>query len=566
MSAVVESVKSAADEAWASAVGGWDWVKSLILGEFQDNRPLSVLITEMLVTFVPGVVIVTSARDAVAVSLRLAKHPERREHVTEWIVLCACLITIALPLAMAAGGAVFAGVGAVVGGIAGSELGAALRAVMLMLAHEAAELMQIVKFLQKFVTGNIMTFLKAIKFARYEKAIVQALTKVTDPLIGMCKATRLHLEKGLNTLDKSSTMSWLRNHFDSVKNSSTIAEAKAAVAKLAEWEAAFYGLQRDAVKKIPIALTELETRLSKVLAQAVEHEAHTVASGVKAEKPLASAPVKQVISDVPAKSIPTSKKAPSNAASGSKPPGAAKGQSPKPSETGSHPKKRPEPPPKIPEGRNTKAQATADALAAADRAKISALSKEADAAKKSGNMSLAAAKTEEARSILRPYLPKSPNDSWDEVIKRLDVSSPKDGAVFWSGNPAAAQSYAEKIGGVTLETTDGGRIIDGWDEVNKGYAWDRRYGDPPYGKDLWAGASTKYAEGAMGQVNAVQTSDKLWDQGTLWQNAEKPLIKDKLLTGEVSRVNIYTIDGSGEFIQLSDNYVNSLLKLEGQLP
>ena len=72
MSAVVESVKSAADEAWASAVGGWDWVKSLILGEFQDNRPLTVLITEMLVTFVPGVVIVTSARDAVAVSLRLS--------------------------------------------------------------------------------------------------------------------------------------------------------------------------------------------------------------------------------------------------------------------------------------------------------------------------------------------------------------------------------------------------------------------------------------------------------------------------------------------------------------
>jgi hypothetical protein len=74
-------------------------------------------------------------------------------------------------------------------------------------------------------------------------------------------------------------------------------------------------------------------------------------------------------------------------------------------------------------------------------------------------------------------------------IKRLDVSSPKDGAVSWSGDPEEAQRFAEGIGGVTLETTSGGRIIDGWDEVNKGYPWDRYAGEEgPYARDLWAGA------------------------------------------------------------------------------
>ncbi|HEX5312859.1 hypothetical protein [Aquabacterium sp.] len=560
MSAVVESVKSAADEAWASAVGGWDWVKSLILGEFQDNRPLSVLITEMLVTFVPGVVIVTSARDAVAVSLRLAKHPERREHVTEWIVLCACLITIALPLAMAAGGALFAGVGAVVGGIAGSELGAALRAVMLMLAREAAELMEIVKFLQKFVTGNIMTFLKAVKFVRYEKAIIQALTKVTDPLIGMCKATRLHLEQGLNALDKSSTMSWLRNHFDAVKNSSTIAEAKAAVAKLAGWEAAFYGLQRDAVKKIPLALAELDARLSKMLAQSVEHDAHTVASGVKAEKPIAATPMKQEIADTASRPIKQVEAKPASAKTGHKP------ETKTPTEPPPPKKERPEPPKKAQETENTKARSTADALAMADKARITQLSEEAAAARKAGNEALAAAKIEEARSILRPHLPKHPNDSWDEVIKRLDVSSPKDGAVFWSGDPKAAQKYAEQMGGVTLETTSGGRIIDGWEEVNSGYAWDARTGEPPHARDLWAGASRQYAEGAYGEVNTVQTADKLKSPYTLWQNVEKPVISDKMFTGEVSGIKMNMLDDAGNIVRIDKNEVADLLNIKGIMP
>lgn len=521
MSAVVESVKSAADEAWASAVGGWDWVKSLILGEFQDNRPLSVLITEMLVTFVPGVVIVTSARDAVAVSLRLAKHPERREHVTEWIVLCACLITIALPLAMAAGGAVFAGVGAVVGGIAGSELGAALRAVMLMLAREAAELMAIVKFLQKFVTGNIMTFLKAIKFARYEKAIVQALTKVTDPLIGMCKATRLHLEKGLNTLDKSSTMSWLRNHFDSVKNSSTIAEAKAAVAKLAEWEAAFYGLQRDAVKKIPLALAELDARLSKLLAQTVAPDAHLVGAGVKAEKAATSTPTKQVVADSVAQ--------PSHVASPHQS-GSPTTSNAHPSTPGNHnkppPRKvRPDPVEKPEPGVGTKKQEPIDPVIAAEREHVSQLSK--------------AGKIEEARAYLKERVLDNPEiapaDKPKALIDRLDVSSPKDKAVFWSGDLDAAKSTAAEMGGVTLETTTGGRIADGWEDLSMFKGWD---GDPPpNGYDFWGGLSSKYAKGVTGDVTVVQSASRAAQGGGyVWKNAESSILTTAQENGVVGNI------------------------------
>ncbi len=533
------------DDAWEQIVGSMDWLKSVFFGEFADNRPLSAVIADMLVSFLPGVVIVTSARDAVAVILRLANHPEKREELMEWVLLSACLIVIALPLAMAAGGAAAAGVGAIVGGIAGSELGAALRAVMLLLIKEASKLVELVRFLQKFIKGDILKFLRAVKFAQYEKALIQALTKISGKLLEIVKSLRSHLES-------------LR-YFDSVK---------ATIAKLVEWEKKFYAVQQDALKQIPKALVELDARLGKVLAQTAPKEAHTVSAGVQADKTAATVPAKQRIRDTPGKVL--AKVEDTAPAADAKPKPAAK---PKPkSKVAPEPipdpplKENPDPVKPPDDKANTKKQAVADAAAAADRERLTQLSKEAREAEKKGNTALAAAKIEEGRSILRPHLPKDPADSWDEVIKRLDVSSPKDGAVFWSGDPKAAQKFAEGINGVTLETTAGGRIIDGWDEVNKGYPWDSRYGAPPYGRDLWAGVSEKYAEGITGQVSAVQEPGKLWDTNTLWHNAEKPIFQDKLATGEVSGINMYTINNSGEFIPLSKNYVKSLLQLKGTAP
>lgn len=178
---------------------------------------------------------------------------------------------------------------------------------------------------------------------------------------------------------------------------------------------------------------------------------------------------------------------------------------------------------------------------------------------------LAGEKIDAAREILKPHLPKNPTDTWDEVIKRLDVSSPENGAVFWSGDPVAAQRFAESIGGVTLETTAGGRIIDGWADL-KGYTRDTRYGEAPYSRDFWEGVSEKYAEGVMGEVSAVQAPDKLWYSESFWHTIEKPILQVKLLNEEVSKVSIYTINKSQDFIPLSENYVKSLLDLEGTMP
>lgn len=273
---IAKSAASLVDEAWDRVVGSFHWLKSVLLGEFEDNRSLSAIIADMLISFVPAVVIVTSSRDAIAVILRMAKYPEKREDLMEWVLLCACLITIALPLTMAAAGVAAAGVGAVVGGIAGSELGAALRAVMLLLIKASTKLMEVVQFLRKFMKGDILKFLRAIKFAQYDKALVSALRQFVGKL--------LEITQGLI------------KYLDSLPS---IQHTRQLIAKLKDWEKRFYGVQQSAIKNIPLALAELDARLAKVLTEVLPREVHTVPAGVKAEKPLVVTPPKQEVRDVP---------------------------------------------------------------------------------------------------------------------------------------------------------------------------------------------------------------------------------------------------------------------------
>jgi hypothetical protein len=538
------------EDAWSQVVGGMDWLKSVLFGEFADHRPLSAVVADMLVSFVPGVVIVTSARDAVAVLLRLANHPEKREELMEWVLLCACLIVIALPVAMAVAGAAAAGVGAAVGGIAGTELGAALRAVMLMLIKEASKLVELVRFLQKFIKGDILKFLRAIKFAKYEKALVQALGKISGKLVEIAKSLRVHLES--------------LKYFDAVK---------ATIAKLAEWEKKFYNVQQDALRQIPKALAELDARLIKVLAEAAPKEAHTVAAGVQADKTVATTPAKQRVLDTPGQVLPKVKGEASKAEVVTKaktqPEAAPKSKAKATPEV--PPKDKPDPARPPDEGANTKKQTVADAVAAADRERITQLSNEAREAEKKGNKALADTKIDEARKILRPYLPKKTGDSWDEVIKRLDVSSPKDKAVFWSGTAYqaektgqrdAARAFAERIGGVTLETTPGGRITDGWDEVNKAMPWDEKSGPGPWASDLWQGVSKKYANGVSGNVNLIQTPSKLWDPITIWHTQEKPTLEYLQEMGQVGDIKIHVVDAKSATQELPPGYIDQLLDFD----
>jgi hypothetical protein len=516
------------DSAWDQVVGGMDWLKSVLIGEFADHRSLSAIVADMLVSFIPGVVIVTSARDAIAVILRLANYPEKRKDTMEWVLLCACLIVIALPVAMAVGGAAAAGVGAIVGGIAGSELGAALRAVMLLLIKEASKLVELVQFLQKFIKGDILKFLRAVKFVQYEKALLGSLKQFAGKLVDIVRSLRTHLES--------------LNYFDVLKTT---------IAKLAEWERKFYAVQQDAINQIPKALAELDARLAKVLAQTAPKEAHTVASGVQAHKPAAPKPVPQRIRDAPGRPLakvgddvrPAAKPAPGpkQPANPGTPPKATPGTPPK-----GNPGKPPEPPPKdkpdpvqpANEGPNSKKQEVLDATVDADRARITQLSKEG--------------KIAEAQAILQPYVdaaktaktPAEKEAAMNAIINRLDVTSDKE-KMFWSGNKDLAGKIAAEKGKIILEQTPGGKVIDGWEDLNNTFSW-KKEDMPPHGWDLWGEVSARYSRGASGEIDVIQDFEKFPGGGPTWRGREWPTIVEE---GKVTSINIFSMDKAGNVLE-----------------
>ena len=504
-------------DAWDAVVGGANWLSSVLLGEFADNRPLSAVIADMLVSFVPGVVIVTSARDAVAVIVRLACHPEKRDDLMEWVLLSACLIVIALPIAMAAAGAAAVGVGAVVGGIAGSELGAALRAVMLLLIKEASKLVELVRFLQKFIKGDVLRFLHSVKFAQYEKALLTVMNQITGKLVEIVRALRKHLE-GLR-------------YFDTVKTT---------IARLTEWEGRFYKVQQDALKQMPRALAELDARLAKVLAQTAPKEAHTIAAGVQTDKAVSAIPLKQRIQDTPGKALPQGNTA-LNADLVSKLPGNANSKQKSRTNKTAAVAEKPVPGKTPQESPNTKKQVVADATVAADRDRITRLAKEG--------------KIGEAQKVLQPYVdaakvaktPAEKKAAMDAIIKRLDVTSDKE-KMFWSGNKELAAKIAASRGKTILEQTPGGSVIDGWKDLNNTFSWNSA-DMPPHGWDLWGDVSAKYSKDATGEIDVIQDFAKSFPSGgPTWKAREWPTIVDE---GKVTSMNIFGVDEKGNILDLS---------------
>ncbi|MBO0721725.1 MAG: hypothetical protein J2P41_12930 [Blastocatellia bacterium] len=165
--------------------------------------------------------------------------------------------------------------------------------------------------------------------------------------------------------------------------------------------------------------------------------------------------------------------------------------------------------------------------AAQDRAEISRLSNEADALRKQGRTAEADAKIAEARKVLEPQVEAK---DWDALVERLDLSTPRDKSTFWSGDKEGAKAFAEQTGRVTLETTPGGRVLDNWERPE--FNWDSG------GEELWSKVSEKYANGASGIVEVVQTPER-YEQGGgyIWKKVEKGILEDRKDRGIVTEIN-----------------------------
>ena len=111
------------------------------------------------------------------------------------------------------------------------------------------------------------------------------------------------------------------------------------------------------------------------------------------------------------------------------------------------------------------------------------------------------------------------NCNYDKMASYFDFSSPKDGAVFWSGNKEAAADYAKDIGGTIMEQTPGGKVFDDWRGLQGMYPeWD--YGITPQ-VSIWEALSKRYAQGVSGIATYVHPDGYI---GGIWKRIEKRVL------------------------------------------
>lgn len=111
---------------------------------------------------------------------------------------------------------------------------------------------------------------------------------------------------------------------------------------------------------------------------------------------------------------------------------------------------------------------------------------------------------------------KSGLDSMFQKVDSLDFSTPQNKAVFYSGpgQGARANAFAERTGRMTIEMTPGGRSLS-TDSAFQALS-------PAEQFQVWQRASTPFAEGASGHINAFIRGAR---PDRTFRTIEEPLLK-----------------------------------------
>jgi RHS repeat-associated protein len=119
-------------------------------------------------------------------------------------------------------------------------------------------------------------------------------------------------------------------------------------------------------------------------------------------------------------------------------------------------------------------------------------------------------------------------DSLMSQVAAADFSTPRNGAVFWTGysqgNQTTAMSWAAANGKYTIEMTPGGQWLTGL----------KLYGaDSPVTEEeanaIWQSASEQFASGVSGSVNAF-TRGTTFNPGSAFYNTELPILQGRTIT------------------------------------
>ncbi|WP_300719756.1 hypothetical protein, partial [uncultured Desulfovibrio sp.] len=79
-------------EAMPSLMEVGDWICGVVMGEFNEDPKVSQIITDMAISFAPGIGELCDIRDIIAVLLRWYNDPRKMQDPLEWITFAGCAI------------------------------------------------------------------------------------------------------------------------------------------------------------------------------------------------------------------------------------------------------------------------------------------------------------------------------------------------------------------------------------------------------------------------------------------------------------------------------------------
>lgn len=219
------------------ALDASDWLWGTVQGAFNEKQTTSQIIIDAVIGMIPLVGDVTAARDLIAVGSRLANEPQKREQVSEWVLLI-ILIFALIPVV----GGIIKGVGRL----------------LLKVGENAVEnqkvLGEIIGFLNRFNHGNSVKWFRELRIARYQSELIAKFNAFIDKLVEALSAIK-------------SKLGWFI--------------PKEMARAIDTWTAEFKALKPLAGKMIPQAVKELDTRLRVVQSMVYQGEWHVVQPGIK---------------------------------------------------------------------------------------------------------------------------------------------------------------------------------------------------------------------------------------------------------------------------------------------
>jgi len=150
-----------------------EWLWGMIQGGFNEQQTISQIIVDAIIGMIPVVGDVTAVRDLLAVIIRLADQPEKRDDPLQWIELVICLLAL-IPVA---GGAI-KGVGRLLVRVGGD------------VAQHSRILREAIELLNRVGSGDAVRFIRELDLTRYTgelqrhfRSLVGRITTTIDAVL-----------------------------------------------------------------------------------------------------------------------------------------------------------------------------------------------------------------------------------------------------------------------------------------------------------------------------------------------------------------------------------------------